>query len=82
MGDQDGTHTMTYRFDPVDLEQMQLIGRLAPGMRIQMMLDARELATGLIRGRVCRQYPHLSRREINLRILRELAHGERTFTGP
>ncbi|NOZ05676.1 MAG: hypothetical protein GXP41_04905 [Chloroflexi bacterium] len=75
---------MTYRFDPVDLEQVQLLGRLSPGMRIQTMLDARELAIGLIRGRVRRRYPHLSRREINLKILRELAHahGERTFTRP
>ena len=51
---------MTYRFDPVDLEQMRLLGRLSPGGRIQVMLDARELAVGLIRGRLRRQYPDLS----------------------
>lgn len=40
----------TYRFDPVDLEQVRMLGRLFPGRRIQTMLDARELAVGLIRG--------------------------------
>lgn len=59
-------------FDPVDLEQMRLLGRLTPGQRIQVMLDARELAVGLIRGRLRHQYPHLSPREINLKVLEEI----------
>jgi hypothetical protein len=71
-----------YRFDPVDLEQMRLLGRLTPGGRIQVMLDARELAVGLIRGRLRQQYPHLSPRELNLKILEELARAERTSPGP
>jgi len=61
-----------YRFDPVDLEQMRLLGRLSPGGRIQVMLDARELAVGLIRGRLRRRHPHLSTRELNLKVLEEL----------
>jgi hypothetical protein len=71
-----------YRFDPVDLEQMRLLGCLSPGGRIRVMLDARELAVGLIRGRLRRQYPHLSLRELNLKILEELARAERTSPGP
>jgi hypothetical protein len=63
----------TYRFDPVDLEQMRLLGRLSPGQRIRVMLEARELAVGLIRGRLRRQYPDLSLREINLKVLEEIA---------
>jgi phage terminase Nu1 subunit (DNA packaging protein) len=70
--------TNTHRFDPVDLEQMRLLSRLSPGQRIQVMLDARELAVGLIRGRLRRQYPHLSPREINLKVLEEIARAERT----
>jgi hypothetical protein len=66
----------TYRFDPVDLEQMRLLGQLSPGQRIRVMLDARELAVGLIRGRLRRQYPDLSLREINLKVLEEIARGE------
>ena len=68
--------TSNYRFDPVDLEQMRLMGRLSPGQRIRVMLDARELAVGLIRGRLRRQYPDLSLREINLKVLEEIARGE------
>ena len=73
----------SYRFEPVDLDQMRLLGRLAPGQRIQVMLDARELAVGLIRGRLRRQYPHLSLREINLKVLEEIARAkQRTPTRP
>jgi len=60
-----------YRFDPVDLEQIRLLGRLPPGGRIRVMLDARELAVGLIRGRLRRRHPGLSPRELNLRVLEE-----------
>ena len=71
-----------HRFDPVDLEQMRLLGKLSPGQRIQAMLDARELAVGLIRGRLRRQYPDLSSREINLKVLEEIARAQRTPPGP
>ncbi len=64
-------------FDPVDLEQMRLLACLSPGQRIQVMLDARELLVGLIRGRLRRQYPHLSLRELNLRVLEEITRAER-----
>lgn len=72
----------TYRFDLVDLEQMRLLARLSPGGRIQVMLDARELAVGLIRGRLRRQYPDLSPRELNLKVLEEIERGKRTRPGP
>jgi len=73
----------SYRFDPVDLEQMRLLGRLTPGQRIQVMLDARELAVGLIRGRLRRQYPHRSLRDINLKVLEEVDRAkQRTFPRP
>jgi len=71
-----------YRFDPVDLEQMRLLGRLSPARRIQAMLDARELAVGLIRGRLRRQYPHLPPHEINLKLLEELERAARTSSRP
>jgi hypothetical protein len=73
---------MTYRFDPVDLEQMRLLGRLSPGGRIRLMLDARELAVGLIRGRLRRQYPDLSTHDLNLKVLEEIARAQRTSPGP
>jgi hypothetical protein len=72
----------SFRFDPVDLEQMRLLGRLPPGRRIRVMLDARELAVGLMRGRLRRQYPHLSHRTLNLRVLKEIERVQRTSPGP
>jgi len=41
-------------FDPPDLEHLRRLARLPPGQRIHAMLDARELAVGLIRGRLRR----------------------------
>ena len=64
---------MVYRFDPVDLAQMRLLGRLSPAQRLRTMLEARELAVGLMRGRLRRRYPTLTSREINLKLLEELA---------
>ena len=72
----------SYRFDPVDMELMRLRGKLSPGQRIQALLDARELAVGLIRGRLRRQYPHLSQRDINLKVLEELERAQRMPPGP
>jgi hypothetical protein len=70
-----------YHFDPVDLEQMRLLSRLSPGRRIGAMLDARELAVGLIRGRLRRQYPGLSPRAINMKLLEETTRVRKTPTG-
>jgi hypothetical protein len=72
----------TYRFDPVDLEQMRWLGRLPPGRRVRVMLEARELAVGLIRGRLRRQYPDLPAQALNLKVLEEVARAERTHPGP
>jgi hypothetical protein len=67
-----------YRFDPIDPDQIRLVARLSPGQRIQAMLDARELAVGLIRGRLRRKYPDLSSRELNLKMLEEIDRVGRT----
>ena len=69
------THA-TARFDPVDLDQMRLLAKLSTGQRITTLLDARELAVGLIRGRLRRQYPELSPRAINLKLVEEVSRGE------
>jgi len=73
---------MTYRFDPVDVQQMRLLGALGPAKRVRLMLNARELAVGLIRGRLRRRYPHLSLRSLNLKVLEEVARAGRTRPGP
>lgn len=73
--------TAAYRFDPLDLEQVRLLGRLSPARRIRAMLDARDLAVGLMRGRLRHRYPHLTPGEINLKLLEELER-ERTPSRP
>ena len=60
------------RFGPVDIELLYIRSKLSPSQRLQAMLDARELIVGLIRGRLRQQYPHLSTREINLKVLEEI----------
>jgi len=72
----------TYRFDPIDVEQFRLLRALPAGRRIQVMLDARELAVGLIRGRLRRQYPDLPPRELNLKVLEEIDRVKRMRPGP
>jgi hypothetical protein len=72
----------TYRFDPVAVEQIRLSARLTPGQRIRRMLDARELAVGLIRGRLRRRYPDLPSRELNLKVLEEIERAQQTSRRP
>lgn len=61
-----------FRFDPIDRERMCLLLRLPPEKRVRLMLSARELAVGLMRGRLRKLYPDLSPEEINLKLLEEL----------
>ncbi len=63
---------MPHQFNPVDQTQMRLLGKLSPAQRLQAMLDAREMAVSLKRGRLRRRYPDLSAQEINLKLLEEL----------
>lgn len=61
---------------------MRLLGQLSPAQRLRTMLDARELAVSLMRGRLRRRYPHLSPEEINMKLLEELARAQRVRPGP
>jgi hypothetical protein len=55
---------------------MRLLAKLTAGQRIRVLLDARELAAGLIQGRLRRQYPDLSPRAINLKLLEGVSRAE------
>lgn len=72
---------MPYHFNPVDLTQMRLLAQLSPAQRLRTMLDARDLAVSLKRGRLRRRYPELSPREINLKLLEELARVQPIYPG-
>lgn len=63
---------MRFNFGSIDEAQLRLTARLTPGQRIRRLLDARELAVGLIRGRLRRRYPHLATRQLNLKVLEEI----------
>ena len=57
----------------VDRAQLRLLVNLPSHKRVRLMLDARELAVGLMRGRLKRKYPDLSLAMLNLKLLEELA---------
>ncbi len=62
-----------YEFGPVDWEQLRLVIRLTPAQRLRVMLEARALAVALIPARLRRQFPDLSPREINLKLVEEVS---------
>ena len=78
-GEPEGTKPV-YRFGPVDLVQVRLLSRLPPHKRVRAMLDAREFAVGIIRGRLRRLYPDLAPRALNMKVLEEIERVERTHS--
>jgi hypothetical protein len=66
------------RFGPIDLDLLILRSNLTPGQRIQSMLNTREFLVGQIRGRLRQQYPDLSPRELNLKVLEEIESAKQT----
>jgi hypothetical protein len=71
-----------YQFDPVDWEAIRLTRSLTAGQRIQRMLHARDLVAALVRSRLRKQFPGLSDREINLKLVEELSRDQPGFPGP
>lgn len=76
------SNEITFRFDPVDMDQVRLLLSLSPGERIRVMLDAQALARGLIMGRLRRQYPDLPPEELGLKFVEEIERGKQTRPGP
>ena len=68
--------------DPPDDIQVKLLANLTGAQRVRIMLEARELAVGLIRGRLRRQYPELSVNALNMKVLEEIDNAERRTTRP
>ena len=71
---------MSRRFNPVDFEYMRFWVQLSPGAHLQAMLGAREFALGAIRSRVRRLYPDLPPEALGLKVLEEIARGDRAYT--
>lgn len=70
------------RFDPLDSDQVRLLLSLTPGERIRVMLDAQDLAKGLIMGRLQRQHPGLSPIELGFKFVEEIERAKQTRPGP
>ena len=61
----------------VDLMQLRLLANLPAHRRIRVMLDARELAVGMMRGRLKKEFPNLTPRQLNLKLLEEISRANR-----
>ena len=73
---------MVYRFDAPDLAYVRMLAHLPPGRRVRIMLEARALAVGLMRGRLRRQFPDLSQEAISLKLLEEIDRAEQGCPRP
>lgn len=76
------TSPFIHPFDAPDRTQVNLLAGLPAARRVRIMLDAREFAVGLMRGRLHRRYPELSVMEINLKVLEELTRAEQRAARP
>ena len=65
-----------FRPHSVDRTQVRLLLSLPPHKRVRLMLDARELAVGLMRGRLRKKYPELTLVMLNLKLLEELSRAK------
>jgi hypothetical protein len=61
-----------FRPHTIDREQLKLLLALPAPKRIRVMSDARDLAVGMIRGRIRKNYPHLTINMLNVKVLEEL----------
>jgi hypothetical protein len=55
--------------DPIDLQQLELLGRMPPEKRVQAMLATEHWVRAGIRGTLSKRFPEMSDRELNLRVL-------------
>jgi hypothetical protein len=61
-----------YQFPPLDKEKVLARIKMTVGERIEAMIEEREKIVEAIRSRLREEYPDLSHREINLKILEEI----------
>lgn len=71
-GKQSKIEVTKFQPDLPDEIQVKLFASLTGAQRVRVMLEARELAVGLIRGRLRLQYPELSVNAINMKVLEEI----------
>ena len=69
-------------FAHTDMELMRIRMKLTPGQRLQAMVDARLVLVGFRRARLRRQYPDLSERDLNLKLLEEIDRAKKLAARP
>ena len=62
-----------FRPHHIDREQLKLLLTLPAHKRVRVMLDARELAVGMMRGRIRKKHPNLPLNMLNIKLLEELS---------
>ena len=60
-------------FEPINVEEMELIAKLTPGERILRMMDKSEMIRSDLRNKLTEDFPELSKSEINMKVLRSLS---------
>jgi hypothetical protein len=61
---------------PLDGAQLRLISRVSVEKRLRTLLESQALVMNIVRGQLRRKYPHLSKRDINLLVIKKLSRNE------
>ena len=71
-------------FEPIDVQEMEIIARLTPSQRIFRMLEKAESIRADLRNKLTDDFPELSLSEINMKVLRSLTPVRRgkSYTEP
>ena len=59
-------------FDPIDIEEVEMIAKLPPGERWLVSLRKAEMIRSDLRNKLRKDFPELSIPEINMKVLRSL----------
>ena len=59
-------------FDPIDVEEMEMLAKMPPGQRWLIPLQKAEAIRADLRNKLRKDFPELSLPEINMKVLRSL----------
>ena len=59
-------------FDPIDVEEMEMVAKMPPGERWLVGYRKSEMIRADIRNKLMKDFPELSKSEINMKVLRSL----------
>ena len=59
----------TFEPDPIDFQQLELLGKIPPEQRLLTMMSTAEWVLAGLRGALSNKFPEWSPRELNLRVM-------------